>query len=592
MKKTFFSAMVLAFAGTVFAASPWRVPVHFAYTNDAGGGNSWFVVGNHPDVGYDLREGNDYWDIFNAVKLQWHDGNVWSADIAIQAGTKLKYKFIKRSTDASRIADGGNVEWMPGNDLELPVPSEPAAPYDGKRVIFLCDWPEPVEFCYSMLAAPEYEATNAWQSVEMTKTGNGRYELDGVGEAGEWMRFTFHHPGENESDDWWYHFINTEDEDFWSPLDAFCVADGQVFNYEPSQRPVADSYIVTTNVGSTADGIAGRDVRIYLPRGYDAQTNRSYPVVYFSDGQNVFQPGGTFGCWNAEITADREIRGGRMREAILVAVPCREGSVPGHDVSDSGRLWEYLPPFDCLLGIEQFRGLGGNYANFLIHNVKPTLDCHFRTRPGYEDTAHIGSSAGGLLTMYLGTCTNVFSLLGAMSGVYNKGYCPEFRRIWREGNLRAGKRIWLDTGDKETEIGGAGITHNLYESNFEAYDQLLSAGHVPNKDLKFRIGMGDVDGQHNETAWARRLWRVYDFLLDVRDEANPLLPLEISQDEDGALVFPAYGGTLYNVRRTDDICNPENAETHWQAESRTEKPWGTTNRVEATEAGFYWVEGE
>ena len=62
-------------AASASAASPYRVPVHFAYTNDAGMGYNWFVVGSHPDVGG--------WDPLRAAPLAWHEGNVWSADIGI-----------------------------------------------------------------------------------------------------------------------------------------------------------------------------------------------------------------------------------------------------------------------------------------------------------------------------------------------------------------------------------------------------------------------------------------------------------------------------------------------------------------------------
>jgi len=576
-KKVFLLAAVLAVGAAAWARSPWRVPVNFSYTTNTGDGYSLYLVGNHPDLGS--------WNPAEGVLLTWTDGNVWTTDVGVQAGTELAYKFVKRSTAPDVIADGNNAEWMEGDDLTLSVAAEPDAPYEGKRVVFLCPWDEPVQLVYSMLSKGEYEATNEWHAVDMVKTGDGRYELDGVGEAGEWMRFTF--SGYDDGEQKWYHFYGTEGEDFWTPLDAFCVTAGQVFNYEP-EGDIADSYIVTTNVGSSFDGIAGRDVRIYLPRGYDAQTNRSYPVVYFSDGQNVFQPGGSYGCWDAETVADREIRGGRMREAILVAVPCRETAPDGYsdDYAYAGRLWEYLPSCDKLMGTD-LQGLGESYANFLVHNVRPTIDCHFRTRNGYEDTAHIGSSAGGLLSMYLGTCTNVFGLIGAMSGVYNEEYCPNFRARCLNESLRSGKKTWLDTGTEETSIDGL----DLYASNFNAYYFLVYAGHVPNKDLKFFVASGSEAGAHNEPAWNARLWRVFDFLLDIRDEGNPLLPCELTLANDGTVSFPAYGGTTYSIKRTDDLVNPA-PETVWQADGRTEKPWGTTNSVALDGEGFYWLEGE
>ena len=563
------------------AASPYRVPVHFAWTNDAGMGYNWFVVGSHPDVG----EWNPLW----AAPLAWHEGNVWSADIGIQAGTDLEYKFVKRPTNAADYPDGNNTEWMDGANLTVSVPAEPDAP-GGKRVVFLCDWPEPVELWYSMLDTADYDSTNGWNVTTMTKTGDGRYELDNVGEAGEWMRFTFR----QADNDWWYHFRPTDDEetDFWCPLDAFCVRDGQVFNYEPvptAEDWVSASRIVSTNVNSTAAGIDGREIRIYLPRGYDENTDRRYPVVYFSDGQNVFQPGGSFGCWNAETAADREIRAGRMREAILVAVPCRTNEIPGMPgTSEFARLWEYLPSTDKLMTTD-LQGLGAQYADFLIHNVKPTLDYNFRTLPDRLNTAHIGSSAGGLLSLYLGTVYgDVFGLVAPMSGVYTEDYIPNFRQ-WCFDNRDAvakPKRIWLDTGTEETDIEG----QNLYDSNWDALTLLLYAGHVPNKSLHFGV-YGGWEGMHNEKAWCARLDKVFDFLLPITDEANPLLPLDISLDG-MTLRFPVYGSTAYSVlsaANATDLRNHAAATTNWTS-GIVDRPWSNASYT-VTQPGFYWVEG-
>ena len=436
------------------AASPYRVPVHFAYTNDAGMGYNWFVVGSHPDVGG--------WNPLLAAPLAWHEGNVWSADIGIQAGTELEYKFIKRPINANEYPDGNKTEWMEGGNLSVSVPAEPDAPYPAKRVVFRCPWDPPVQIVWTTLSTPSYEAETEWHATDLVQTAPGRYE-GFAGEPGEWMRFTF--SGYENGEQKWYHFYGTTNEDFWSPLDAFCVDVGQVFDYEPANG-VSDSRIVTTNVNSSNPStIAGREIRIYLPRGYNENTNRFYPVVYFSDGQNVFQPGGPFGCWNAETAADREIRAGRMREAILVAVPCRETPVPVQGATaDTGRLWEYLPSTDTLMTTD-LQGLGAQYADFLIHNVKPTLDWNFRTLPDRLNTVHIGSSAGGLLSLYLGTAYgDVFGMVAPMSGVYNNEYIPNFRQWCFEHRdaVAKPKRVWLDTGTGETNVGDL----NLYESNW------------------------------------------------------------------------------------------------------------------------------
>lgn len=599
-------AAALWLAPAARAASPWRVPVHFAYTNDATGGYSYFVVGSHPDLGE--------WDVLRAVPLAWHDGNVWSADIGLQAGAHVEYKFVRRHTGADQIADRNNQDrWWPesdgesDNNLVLDVPAEPPAPNPGKRIVFLCPWDEPVFLHYAMLASPDSESVvGEWQDARMAKTGDGRYELEGVGEAGEWMRFVFFHPLDDQPDGekWWYHFRPADDiegDSFWTPLDAFCVRDGQVFNYEP-EGYVSNSRIEERLVYSGDTNIAARTIRIYLPRGYDDHPDRRYPVVYFADGQNLFSddPSATMGGWKADTAADREIRAGRMREAILVGVPCRSDDIPGWPGTASyARLWEYLPGTDNLMGMEQLPGLADHYANFLLDNVRPTLDCNYRTLTGRDNTAHVGSSAGGLLSFYFGVrYTNDFGLVGALSGVYNDSYIPNLR-AWCQANLAsvaAPKRLWLDTGTEEIAVGDGDTMLDLYASNWDALTLLLYAGHIQNKSLHFGVyhsqwddGGYDNAGEHNEIAWAARIGDVLDFLLPVTDDPNPLLSTALSLDGN-TLTLPMYGHTAYELLRATAITNPAAAASVW-TNAPFDRPWSNATYT-VTQPGFYWLRGK
>ena len=605
MKKALLFAAVLICGTAAFARSPWRVPVHFAITNDAGMGYSWFVVGNHPDVGE--------WDFRRSVPLVWHDGHVWSADIGIQAGTELQYKFIRRATDNEGILRAPNDDdWYPaGNDnnLTFSVPAESEAPYAGKKVVFLCGWDEPVYLHYAMLASSDSESVvGEWHDALMTKTGDGRYEVEGVGEAGEWIRFVFFHPLDDKPDGekWWYHFRpadDIEEDSFWTPLDAFCVRDGQVFNYEPAGY-VSNSRFEEREIfpwpADDTEGVTNRTIRIYLPRGYDENTSRRYPVLYFADGQNIFSDRhSSADAWGVDTAADREIRAGRMREAILVGVPCRETPPPGAstDYTFAGRLWEYLPGTDVLkdpFGRLDFAlpGNGFHYMNFLLGNVVPTLDCNYRTLQDPANTGHVGSSAGGLLSFWLGAWTNRFGLVGAVSGVYHKDYIPNFRSWCFEHIAELSpdkiKRIWLDTGTEETDVLGL----NLYESNWDALTLLLYAGHIHNKSFHFGVYSGDY-GQHNEYAWAARSTDILDFLLPVTDEFNPLLPRTVSVSENGDIVVPVYAHSTPSVVRVPSLSGDPRtdpaASTVWTLPEPAERPWATTNCTPAA-AGFYWLE--
>ena len=565
MKKSILM-LLTCFAGLAHAGSPLRVPVHFAITNDAGMGYEWYVVGSHPDVGA--------WNPANAIKLVWSTNNVWWGNIGVQAGTALHYKFVKRATEAAQICDSANATWWPdGDNLNVSVPSEPAAKFSGKTVEFYSDMTN-VSLVYSVLSNADFNAAISWTNAIMTRMGAGlragewHHVATGVGVEGEWVRFTFN-GRRNGADTWegaW------DGNDYWSPLDSLIVRDRQVFNYLPPSNGVAGSFIRTNFVTSTYSYVTGRNVRVYFPRGYNENTNRRYPVVYMSDGQNVFQPGGTYGCWNADTTADAEIKGGRMRESIIVGVPCA-----------NNRQVEYLPHMDT---DPDGGGIGraNAYANFLVHNVRPMVDS-YRTQNDRANTACIGSSSGGLLSMYLGTWTNVFGLVGAMSGVYSTEFCPKYMG-WLVSNRVHEARVWMDVGNTGGELGIGNIS--LYNDNFDLYWYLTSFGYVPNADLRFMIGCGH---DHNEAAWAARLPYVYRFLLDVREEPNPLLPQDISTTGTvGQISFPAYGGTAYSVERSGSLTNGWSATTNWPRET---KPWAVrTVTLPTTTGGFYRVKGE
>ena len=134
--------------------------------------------------------------------------------------------------------------------------------------------------------------------------------------------------------------------------------------------------------------------RVFLPRGYPEHTQRRYPVVYFHDGRDVFE---SRGGPDFAIDADGELltrlmRFAEIREVIAVAVDVFVDAV-------NTRTRDYTPPGDILFGV---RGQADNYARFIIEDLKPLIDSTYRTRPDRENTATVGFSLGGLVSLYLG----------------------------------------------------------------------------------------------------------------------------------------------------------------------------------------------
>jgi predicted alpha/beta superfamily hydrolase len=256
-----------------------------------------------------------------------------------------------------------------------------------------------------------------------------------------------------------------------------------------------------------APGIPAREVVVYLPpslaasmaAGGGSPDGRRYPVLYFHDGQNVFDAKTSFlGIeWSADETLETLATEGI--EAIAVAVP-------NHG---DARMDEYNPwrsEIDWRGRAHRMGGKGDAYLEWLVGAVKPLIDRSFPTRAEREATGIIGSSMGGLISLYaLFAQRAVFGLAGALSpSVTWSDYA--IVRLIEEAPLPQ-SRIHLDMGWREWR----GMTRDARRVR----DALLARGFVLDRDLHY---VEERNARHNEGAWARRLPDALRFLLaDLRE---------------------------------------------------------------------------
>ena len=237
----------------------------------------------------------------------------------------------------------------------------------------------------------------------------------------------------------------------------------------------------------------GRRIRVWLPPGYEGGKER-YPVVYFHDGQNVFDPGGPFGSWSADKVAEEEMRSGRVRPAILVAVD-----------NTPDRVREYLPPPDVVPEGRPAPGEIGRadlYARYLLEVVKPYVDRTYRTLSERENTLVLGSSMGGVVSHYLlESRGDSFSAAGVFSPAYwasPKFFSKSLNKPMPDG------RIYLDMGTREGR--------SYWPDVLRIYQHWVTGGAVILGDLWFQPG---ICAEHNEKAWKDRLPKALQFLLPL-----------------------------------------------------------------------------
>jgi enterochelin esterase-like enzyme len=237
-----------------------------------------------------------------------------------------------------------------------------------------------------------------------------------------------------------------------------------------------------------------RDFIVYLPPGYHEQPQRSFPVLYLHDGQNLFDGSTSFipgNYWHVGETADFMIHQGLVQPLIIVGIY----NYGRH------RLREYTPTRAPKLG----GGSANRYAKFLLDEVRPFLRNNYRILEGPENTGIGGSSLGGLVSLYLGLrWPKIFGSIAALSPSvwWNERVILRFAAAT---TVRPLPRIWLDIGTNE----GPRILDDVERFR----DILIGKGWQLGRDLHYQRVEG---GEHNEAAWAQRVGPFLHFLFPVR----------------------------------------------------------------------------
>ncbi len=238
-----------------------------------------------------------------------------------------------------------------------------------------------------------------------------------------------------------------------------------------------------------------RTIRIYTPDAYEREPRRRFPVLYLQDGQNVYDhpESALYDTWCANDAIEAVAREGHCEPWLLVAID------HGPD-----RFAEYSPWDEPRRGVQ---ARGPLYLAFLAEYLKPWVDRTYRTRPEPEYTAIMGSSLGGLISLYAAwSRPEIFGRAGGVSPsvMWSGGRLFE---AWR-AHPRQWQRIYLDTGTEERIWQGLVLLD--YPTAVEDFARHLKAVGYEDWELKLVIDQG---GQHHETAWRRRLPDTMGWLL-------------------------------------------------------------------------------
>lgn len=248
------------------------------------------------------------------------------------------------------------------------------------------------------------------------------------------------------------------------------------FVLEDWKNPLTPIYVasgkVTVHVVNPVNGLASRKVTVWTPDSYEKEPNKKFPVLYLHDGQNQFDATKTFNGqeWKIDETMTSLDKEHKIQVPICVAID------------------------NTMARIEEYGSVTAtsSYADFIVLQLKPMIDSIYRTLPGREYTATMGSSLAGMIA---------FQLAWYHNDVFSKAAClsPAFRYK----NLDLTAELKKYTGPKKDIVlyidnGTIGLESELQPAIDETVTFLKSKGYAVNYVLA-------TGAEHNEAAWAARV---------------------------------------------------------------------------------------
>lgn len=256
-----------------------------------------------------------------------------------------------------------------------------------------------------------------------------------------------------------------------------------------------------------------RRVDVWTPPGY-ASGDRRYPVLYMHDGQHALDP----------ATAKHGITWG-VREALTRLMG--EGAIPGCIVvgvwNSAERRRDYMPQglfegpdadaarqfFAAKFPAGYIEGppASDGYLRFIVEELKPMIDARYRSLPDQPNTFVMGSSMGGLISLYaIEQYPGVFLGAGCLSTHWIAGENLLVDYLGARLPAPADHRLYFDFGTITLDEA-----YEPFQIRMDGW--LERAGYARGRNwttLKFE------GAAHTEAAWRARVDLPLRFLLGGR----------------------------------------------------------------------------
>jgi predicted alpha/beta superfamily hydrolase len=278
-----------------------------------------------------------------------------------------------------------------------------------------------------------------------------------------------------------------EEMDFWFTIDSW-------MDVEKTPMFSAREAIVLHPAFKIPQLNRKRKIWAHLPYDYRS-SKKSYPVIYMMDGQNLFSGDETKSSWNVDQamkqllfksnTIDHDHEVNALHQYIIIGI----------EHGEEHRIDEYSAWKNESYG----GGEAPQLLDFLCTTLKPYVDQHLRSLKDREHTIIMGSSMGGLFSLYAALeRQDVFGNAGIFSP--SLWFSPEILKYVKKKKIKMGSRFLLMAGQKESD--------SMTEDLLDLYDTLLEAGH-DDEAIHYDL---HTNGSHNEHFWAKEFEHALDWL--------------------------------------------------------------------------------
>lgn len=264
--------------------------------------------------------------------------------------------------------------------------------------------------------------------------------------------------------------------------------------------------------------IDARTIEVWLPSSYENGLEHS--VLYMHDGQMLFDEATTWNgqSWDVDETIDSLIQAEKIKASIVVGIynsPSKRHQefFPQKALSRLDYKAAWTQDSLRLSEVKTFSSevIADDYLKFIVQELKPFIDKNYSTFEGTENTFIMGSSMGGLISMYaICEYPEVFGAAACMSTHWpelytnnNNPYPPAIQQYLEQHAPPAeNHKLYFDYGTHTLD--------SLYEIHQLKVDDILRSKSYTKANL---LSLKFEGAAHTENDWSQRLQVPLQFLL-------------------------------------------------------------------------------